>query len=199
MTHKGTATLETDRLILRRFTLDDSDAMFKNWASDPEVTKYLGWYPHESPNATRELLTKWCENYESPRVYNWAIVPRNFTEPIGSIGSVKLDEAAQCIEIGYCMGKAWWRKGIMPEAFAAVIKYLFEKVGVNRIQAGYNPLNGASGAVMRKCGLKCEGTERQSRVYKGKLIDHTFYAILAEEYFGSARKAHEPETSNIAT
>lgn len=192
MTHKGTVTLETDRLILRRFTLDDSDAMFKNWAGDPEVTKYLGWYPHESPNATRELLTKWCENYESPYVYNWAIVPRDFTEPIGSIGSVKLDEAAQCIEIGYCMGKAWWRKGIMPEAFAAVIKYLFENVGVNRIQAGYNPLNGASGAVMRKCGLKCEGTERQSRVYKGKLIDHTFYAILAEDYFGSARKAHEP-------
>lgn len=84
MTHKGTVTLETDRLILRRFTLDDSDAMFKNWASDPEVAKYLGWYPHESPNATRELLTKWCENYKSPHVYNWAIVPRNYTEPIGS-------------------------------------------------------------------------------------------------------------------
>ena len=64
MVHKGTVRLETDRLILRRFTLDDAPAMFNNWANDPEVTKYLSWEPHADLEVTREILRTWVNSYD---------------------------------------------------------------------------------------------------------------------------------------
>ena len=57
----GTQTIETERLILRRFTVEDAGDMYKNWASDPEVTKYLTWPPHESVEFTKSLLADWVK------------------------------------------------------------------------------------------------------------------------------------------
>jgi len=48
MTHKGTVTLETERLILRRFTLEDAEAMFRNWVNDAEMSRFMTWQPHSS-------------------------------------------------------------------------------------------------------------------------------------------------------
>lgn len=69
ITHKGTQTIHTDRLILRKFTVDDAQAMFENWASDERVTRYLTWCPHESPEATKQLLELWCAAYENPQTH----------------------------------------------------------------------------------------------------------------------------------
>ncbi len=67
MQHLGTQTLETERLVLRKLTLDDAEAMYNNWASDPEVTEYLTWPPHESVEVTRQLIGHWMEEYEKGR------------------------------------------------------------------------------------------------------------------------------------
>ena len=56
MNHQGTKTFETPRLILRRFTMEDAPAMYRNWASDPEVTKYLTWPTHSSAEVSRQVL-----------------------------------------------------------------------------------------------------------------------------------------------
>ena len=66
MKHLGTVRLETPRLILRPFVLADAQAMFDNWASDPRVTRYLSWQPHESVGASRELLKIWVNSYVFP-------------------------------------------------------------------------------------------------------------------------------------
>ena len=63
MKHCGTQTLETDRLLLRRFVVDDADAMFQNWASDPEVTKYLTWPPHADAEVSKAVLEAWVSSY----------------------------------------------------------------------------------------------------------------------------------------
>ena len=73
ITHKGTQTIHTERLILRKFTVDDAQAMFENWANDERVTRYLTWCPHESPEATKQLLELWCAAYEKPNTYNWVM------------------------------------------------------------------------------------------------------------------------------
>lgn len=70
---KGTQAIRTERLALRRFTPDDADAMFYTWANDAVVTRYVTWYPHESPQATRQLLELWCAAYADPNTYNWAM------------------------------------------------------------------------------------------------------------------------------
>ena len=92
ITHKGTQTIHTDRLILRKFTVDDAQAMFENWASDERVTRYLTWCPHESPEATRQLLELWCAAYENPSAYNWVMEYEG--TPIGNISVVRLSENA---------------------------------------------------------------------------------------------------------
>ena len=75
MKHLGTKRVETERLILRRFTMDDADAMFRNWANDPEVTKYLTWPAHPSVEVSRMVLESWVSQYDDNAVYQWAIVP----------------------------------------------------------------------------------------------------------------------------
>lgn len=71
MKHIGTKNIETERLILRRFTLDDADAMYRNWASDDEVTKYLIWSAHSSVDITKMVLADWVESYKNDDNYNW--------------------------------------------------------------------------------------------------------------------------------
>ena len=65
MNHCGTQTIETERLVLRRFTLDDADAMYRNWASDSEVTKFLTWPAHGSQEHSREILQSWIPLYQN--------------------------------------------------------------------------------------------------------------------------------------
>ena len=90
MEHKGTARLETERLILRRFTVEDAQDMFDNWAHDPEVAKYVTWAPHPDAAATKELLTLWSAQAEEMDTYNWCIVWKQSGEAIGNISVVRL-------------------------------------------------------------------------------------------------------------
>lgn len=74
MRHAGTQDIETPRLLLRRLLPEDAPQMYANWASDPEVTRYLRWEPHKSPAETRELLAAWALLYPNPDYYQWAMV-----------------------------------------------------------------------------------------------------------------------------
>ena len=87
-------------------------------------------------------------------------------------------------EIGYCIGRTWWHKGIVSEALTAVIHYLFAEVGMNRISARHDPNNPHSGGVMRKCGMTYEGTTRSSDRNNQGICDAALYAILRSEWQG---------------
>ena len=168
--------------MLRRFKLDDADAMFRNWASDDEVTKYLTWPTHPDAGTTRKVLEDWVPRYSEDNVYHWAIVLKeNGEEPIGDISVVSLDEDVSKAQIGYCMGRKWWHMGIMPEALKAVMDYLFDRVGFNRIEARHDANNPNSGKVMRKCGMKYEGTHRSSDRNNQGICDACWYALLKSE------------------
>lgn len=181
MNHQGTKRIETPRLILRRFTLEDAPAMYRNWASDPEVTKFLTWSAHADADVSRQVLGDWVKQYEQENFYQWAIVWKPSNEPVGSIGVVNLNEQARLVHIGYCIGTNWWHQGITSEALQAVMDFLFEEVGVNRIESRHDPRNPNSGAVMRKCGMKYEGTLRQSDWSNQGICDASWYALLAQE------------------
>lgn len=157
MNHCGTEYIETERLILRRFTVEDTDAMFRNWASNKEVTKFLMWPAHEDISVSEKVLKEWVDNYFKSDFYQWAIVlKKNGSEPIGTIGVVSHDDAVGKVHIGYCIGQEWWNKGITSEALHYVMEFLFEKVDVQRIESRHDPRNMNSGEVMKKCGMKYE-------------------------------------------
>ena len=182
MTHKGTVTLETDRLILRRFAVDDAKAMFKNWASDDEVSKYLTWPTHTDVSVSKAVIDSWMELYQNPSHYNWAIIPKEISEPIGNIAVVQQREETNTVQMGYCIGQKWWNKGYTSEALKELIRFFFEQVGVNRIEARHDPQNSNSGKVMLKCEMKYEGTLRQADVSNQGICDSVCYAILKQEY-----------------
>lgn len=182
MNHCGAQTIETERLILRRFQLDDAEAMFRNWASDPDVTRFLIWKAHENIDITKSVLQDWVSSYESKDTYNWAIVLKPLGEPIGGISVVEHNDDLQIMHIGYCIGKPWWHQGITSESLRAVIAYLFEKTSVNRIEARHDPHNPNSGGVMRKCGMQYEGTLRQADRNIQGICDYSIYAILRQDF-----------------
>lgn len=182
--HAGTIRLETDRLILRRFEQEDYIDMFENWASDPEVTRYLTWPTHDNPEISREVTRLWIKEYFSLENYQWAIELMENKRVVGSLGFVNLDNNNENCEIGYCIGKEYWNKGIITEAFTAVIKFAFEEIGFERITGRHDVDNPASGRVMEKCNLKYEGILRKIiKNHKGILVDCKYYSILKEEYF----------------
>lgn len=179
MKHCGTQTLETQRLVLRQFTPEDAEAMYRNWASDPEVTEYLTWPPHESPAATRALLEDWSAAYRRENYYQWAIVLKeNGDEPIGSISAVKVDDDLDAVEIGYCIGKPWWHRGLTSEALQAVMDFFFDTVEAGRVAACHDARNPRSGMVMRKCGMGYEGTLRSAVRSNRGVGDACCYALL---------------------
>ncbi len=158
--------------------------MFYNWANDSRVTKYLTWQPYESVEQLRTSYHQYLlDNADNPGFYDWKIILKETNEPIGSIGVVKIIEEINAVEIGYCLGFDYWRKGIMTEAFNRVIRFLFEEVYVNRIYSHHDVNNLHSGDVMKKCGLKYEGTIRQGGKNNQGIVDIAQYAIIKEDYF----------------
>ena len=174
----GTQKIETPRILLRKFTIDDASDMFKNWAADPEVSRYLNWLPHKSLDETKELLNLWVKEYENEHCYRWCIVNKENNQAIGNIDVVHLFKDACTCEIAYAISRKYWGKGIMTEILKSVINYLFEKANFNRIQARFDVDNPASCRVMQKAGLSYEGTMRQSNTKNnGKFCSCTLYSI----------------------
>jgi len=183
MNHKGTATLETKHLILRRFCIEDAKFMFENWASDDEVTKYLTWPTHSDISISESVLNSWTPLYKKSDYYHWAVVLKELGVPIGSTGAVEQRDDIKMVHIGYCIGRTWWGKGYTSEILAELNRFFFEEIGVKSVQSRHDPRNPASGKVMEKCGLKYEGTLRQSDINNQGICDAAHYSILAEEYF----------------
>lgn len=181
LTHKGTQRIETERLILRRFTMEDAQAMYDNWAGDDNVTKYLTWPTHSDVGVSQWVLKDWVGSYDKADYYQWAIVPKDLGQPIGSIAVVDHRDDVVKASIGYCMGRQWWHQGIMTETLKAVIAFLMDEVGYRRVEAVHAPENPNSGAVMRKSGMTYEGTLRCSGRNNQGICDEVFYAILAED------------------
>ena len=182
MNHMGTVKIETNRLILRRFTMKDVNAMYKNWASEDKVTKYLTWPTHTSVDVTHKVLEEWIPQYSETDYYNWAIELREIGEPIGNITAGKFDDEKASAFLGWCLGTRWWGQGIMPEAARAVLQYLFAEVEYNRIAAKHDSENVKSGRVMQKIGMTREGTFRASGKNNRGIVDEVYYSILREEF-----------------
>ena len=198
MNKTGTQRIETHRLILRRYRIGDAEDMFSNWASDPEVTKFLTWPAHQSIDVTRRILNAWISYYDDGGFFQWAIELKETGSVIGNIAVVRLEEAIGEAEIGYCMGRAWWGRGIMPEALRAVCDYLFDTVGVDRICAGHDVKNPNSGRVMEKAGLRKEGVRRGGGKNNQGICDTACYALLRSDRTPNPDRRTVPVTARFA-
>ncbi len=161
MKHIGTQTITTQRLILRQFTLDDIDAVYKNYGSDEKVNRYISFAPCFSKESTQQFIQMHIKQYASnPAFYGWAITVHG--EVIGSVGLFNVDDADQC-ELGYSLGSRWWNQGYTTEAAQAVLDYAFHELNAHRVYASHHIDNIASEKVLQKIGMKYEGTMREAQ------------------------------------
>lgn len=181
--HKGTIPMFGHRIILQPFKKNDAFFMFRNWAYDPDVTRYMTWFPHKNMEESETIISSWVSNYAKPNFYQWAILLMKIDEPIGSIGVVELDEENQSCELGYCIGKHFWHQGYTTEALKAVLKFLFEQVKFKTITARHDIRNPHSGDVMKKCGMKyIETRENIGLTKEGEPLTCAYYSISMDDW-----------------
>ena len=154
MVHLGTEKIETDRLILRKHEMTDVDDMFRNWVTDPEVSRFWGWQPHESIEETKSLLTGWIEEYQKLETYHWIIVLKEISQSIGYIYLNEFNDINETASVHFALSRKYWNQGIMTEACKAVIDFAFSALQLKSINSRHHVENPASGMVMKKCGMR---------------------------------------------
>lgn len=172
--------LESKRLILRAFTLNDAPRV-KLLAGDREIAATTSLVPHPYPDgeAERWILTH-AGSFAAGESARFAITIRDGGLLIGAIG-LEIHPKHRRAEVGYWIGKDYWGQGFATEALRPVLEYGFS-LGINRIWAEHFAHNPASGRVMQKAGMKHEGTLRQHMVKWDQPVDCEVYGILASEF-----------------
>ncbi len=159
--------IEGPRLVLRRPTLDDAGALFQRVARDPEVTKYLMWRPHPDVAATRRVITEKLNVSDDDRT--WVIALRHSDDVIGLTSCRRAVRHA--VEIGYCIGRRWWGKGLMSEALGMIMAALEGDRDLYRVWATCNVDNERSAHLLERAGF----------VLEGRLARHAVYPTLGPE------------------
>lgn len=172
--------LETDRVRLRKLKLTDAPSMFSYFSKD-EVTKYYDLDTFISVKQAEELIERLLYRYEMRKQIRWAIVLKETDQLIGTCGFHAIEEEHWKAEIGYELHPDFWGKGIMTEVIQAAIQYGFNEIGLNRIEAFYDPENISSARVLEKNGFIYEGLLRKRFFEKGKFVDGAISAIIKED------------------
>ncbi len=178
--------LETKDLILRKMDMHDAQDMFE-YSRDPLVAKHVLWDAHTSISDTKSYLRYMIRKYRQGEPSSWCIEEKATEKVIGTIGYMWYQKDNSACEIGYSLARRCWNKGYMTQALKAVIDYTFVELHINRVEAQHETDNGASGAVMRKCGMQHEGTLRSRLYNKGRYVDVELYSILRKEYLSRTR------------
>ena len=175
-------TIETERLLLRKITLNDASDMFE-YASNPEVSEYTMWSTHVSIEDTKYFLKSLTKMYKKRELVDWGIVHKADKKFIGTCGFVEWSMTHSRGELGYALSGRYWGEGYMSEAVNAIIEFGFREMLLNRIAARCEVNNIASARVMEKVGMQLEGILRQQLFVKGRYWDLKIYSILREEFF----------------
>lgn len=175
-----TIELETDRLLLRKFKLEDYIDVYNTWTSDDEVCKYVIWDKHENSIITKKLIEYWLDEYKKEYTYRWVVELKDTKKIVGMIDVIDINVGFKTAEIGYCYGSKYWGMGYATEALTKVIDYLHND-GFITVYAEHFKSNIASGKVMQKAGMVYEAT-LQSRVInkEGKREDLLVYTSVKE-------------------
>ena len=174
--------IQTKRLVLRDFNEDDWEAVHE-YASDPEVVRYMEWGPNteeETRNFIKRAISH--QNEKPRRNFTLAIVLKSEGKLIGGCGIVVSDPENRQGYIGYCLNRNFWGRGYATEVAEALVKFGFERLNLHRIFATCDPKNLASARVLEKVGMKLEGHLREHKLAKGKWKDSLLYAILDYEW-----------------
>ena len=175
--------LETERLVLRRMTLDDAEFYLRHF-SDPDIVELSAFEaPRDIEAARAELLAYCIENFERSTGIRWGISRKPDPALIGTCGFHQwVKEGGYRARIGYDLAAAHRRKGIMTEALAAMLAYGFGTMRLHRIEALVDPRNIGSVRTLEKLGFHLDGVLREDSCFRGRFIDDAVYSLLEQEW-----------------
>jgi ribosomal-protein-alanine N-acetyltransferase len=172
--------LETKRLILRQMTLKDAQDVFE-YSRNEEVSKFMPWKAHQTIEDSVTFLEMVMLGYKTKKPITWGVVVKKSNKMIGSCGFSSFESKDRRVEIAYAISNDYWKQGIMTEAVAEVIRFGFDELGLNRIQAKAIVSNVGSWRVMEKCNMKFEGILRGYSILKDEIHDLKMYSVLKSE------------------
>jgi len=173
--------IETERLILRELSLEDTDNVFE-YASIPEVTAFLLWHPNQSRHDSINFINFAKDLFEKKISIIFCIELKEDKKIVG-IFDIRITELINnCCEIGYVLVNKYWNRGIIPEGLRSIIKYGFNELKINRIEAKCDSEDIGSSQILEKAGMQYEGTMREKVYVKDKYRSMKMYSILKREY-----------------
>jgi ribosomal-protein-alanine N-acetyltransferase len=181
MTARAPELIETPRLLLRQPTGRDAEAIFTRYASDPEVTRYVGWPRHASVDETRAFLSYSDSLWDRWPVGPLLILGRDDDRLLGATGL--MFETPSRAATGYVLAQDAWGRGLATEALGAMVD-LARKTGVLRLYALCHHAHRASARVLEKADFSREGTLRRYAEFPnltpGALQDVLCYSRILE-------------------
>jgi RimJ/RimL family protein N-acetyltransferase len=150
--------LETARLRLRKPVLQDAEEIFRQYAQDPEVTKYLTWKPNRNVDETREFVRRCLQAWQTGQSFHWVIVEKRSNQLLGMI-TARVDDGKW--ELGYVLARPYWGRGYMTEVVKQVVDWALHEGEIYRVWSVCDLDNLASARVMEKAGMLREGILRR--------------------------------------
>lgn len=155
-------SLKTDRLSLRKAKLADAEAIFRQYATDPEVTKYVSWRAHRNLEETRDYMRMCSLAWDVGKAFHWVIECAADKQVMGMM-IARVD--AEKWELGYVLARQHWGRGFMTEALKELIAWALKQKDIYRVWAVCDVDNLASARVMEKSGMRREGVLRRWSVH----------------------------------
>jgi ribosomal-protein-alanine N-acetyltransferase len=168
-------TLETDRLLLREWNIEDAADVYE-YAKSKRVGPMAGWKPHENVEESKQIVQMFTKENDT-----WALVLKQSSKVIGSVGLHGKDVDERML--GYVLGEDYWGQGMIVEAARKALEYAFDTLKVNRVSVFHYPFNEQSKRVIEKLGFRYVGNKEQSaKIFDGTVYDEVCYLMTREEY-----------------
>ncbi len=174
-------TIDTARLTLRRITPEDADDFYQIY-SNPEVMRYWSTPPLPNRDAALEQIASIQKGFDRRELLKWGIARLTDNRLIGSVTLFHPDFTHHRVELGYALGRDYWRQGYMQETLQAVLDYAFNTLNMHRIEADVDPRNDASVRTLERLGFKREGYLRERWHVGGEIQDAYFYGLLRPDW-----------------
>lgn len=174
--------LEGERVLIRRLRLSDANDVYLN-VRDKEVVRWTLNIPYPYPKETAaKFIRRSQRTWRAKKGFDFGVILKETGRVIGVTGLKNVDHKSSCAEIGYWLGKNYWRRGLATEAVRLVLKFGFKELKLHRIYAHTFEKNIASRQVLEKCGFRIEGIMREALFKQNRRHNMLNYGILKREF-----------------
>ncbi|MCL1853612.1 MAG: GNAT family N-acetyltransferase [Peptococcaceae bacterium] len=181
-------TLQSQRFLLRRPKMEDAKQLYA-LAHNEKISRYTFWQPHRSVGESLAVIEKFRREYENHKTITWFAESKTAHEFVGLIEVRNISLQNKSIELGFWLGEEFWGHEYMVEILRSVITFCCVSLNLVRVEGSHVAENEASGRVLTKAGMVCEGKLRKGKWFKGRGWDVLVYSILSNEVLPMSKES----------